>query len=91
MFSSEVGYSSITGALSNITNQYNLREHRTPNLAVVVIARPGELFHAIPSCLPETLGWKEGQLPPAPPHVNSISTNGQSWEQKAPKNAEMTL
>lgn len=64
MFSSEVGYSLSTRGLSNITNQYSVRG--SPNLAMVLIAQPGELFNAFPSCLPETLGWKVGQqLPPS--------------------------
>lgn len=52
------------------------------------MVQSGKLLNAIPSCLPETHGWKAGQCLP----TSELELyKWKSWHQKAPGNAEMSL
>ena len=51
-----------------------------PTPAMVPAVQPGKLLNASPSGLLGTLGWKEDPFK----HLNLISTNQRSWDQKAP-------
>ena len=50
-----------------------------PTPATVPAVQPGELLNASPSGLLGTLGWKPSK------HLNLISANEKSWDQKAPR------
>ena len=52
-----------------------------PTPAMVPAMQPGKLLNASPSGLLGPLGWKEDPFK----HLNLISTNQRSWDQKTPR------